>query len=52
MGAGVDLQEILEMAERVERVAARGVERDGDPLAGAFLVERPEVAMRDIAAGS
>src|SRR5437763_664943 len=38
------------MAERVERVAARGVERDRDALAGAFLVERPEIAMRDVLA--
>src|SRR5437763_1036617 len=50
MRAGVDLQKVLEMSERVERVAARGVERDRDALLRAFLVEGPEVAMRDVAA--
>src|SRR6266550_5430057 len=48
MRAGVDLQEILEMPERVERIAARGVERDRDALLRAFLVKGPEVAMRDV----
>src|SRR5215470_1859620 len=38
------------MAERVERVAPRGVKRDCDALTGAFLVKRPEIAMGDIAA--
>jgi hypothetical protein len=46
----VDLQEIVEMAERIHRIAARGVKADGHTLARAFLVERPEIAMRDIAA--
>src|SRR6267143_4415679 len=46
----VDLQEILEMAQRVHRVAARGVKADGHALARALLVERPEIAMRDVAA--
>jgi hypothetical protein len=38
------------MAQRVHRVAARGVEGDGHALARAFLVKRPEIAMRDVAA--
>src|SRR5689334_2169651 len=50
MRAGVDLQKILEMPERVEGVAAGSMERDRDALPGAFLVKRPEIAMRDVAA--
>src|SRR6516162_3742297 len=38
------------MAERIHCIAPRGVKRDGDTLTGALLVERPEIAMGDIAA--
>jgi len=44
------LQEIVEMAQRIERVAARGVKSDRDTLARALFVERPEIAVSDIAA--
>src|SRR3984893_5161613 len=50
MRQGMDLQEIVEMAERVHGVAARGVKGDCDTLAGTFLVERPEIAVGDVAA--
>src|SRR5262249_59863563 len=46
----MDLQEILEMAERVHRVAARGMEPDSHALPCALLVEWPEIAMGNIAA--
>ena len=38
------------MAQRVHRIAARGVKCNRHPLARAFFIKRPEIAMRDIAA--
>src|SRR5690348_8571652 len=46
----MNLQEIVEMAQRVERVAARGVECYGDALTSALFVERPEIPVSNIAA--